>query len=328
MSSSSKPLPVLVYIHAGGFYSVSGRSDVAGPEYLLDRDIVLVTINYRLASLGFLSTGDALAPGNNGLKDQVTALRWIQNNIAAFGGDPNLVTISGYSAGGFSVMLHTVSPMSKGLFHRAVSMSGSPISQIQLPSHQKHLAERQAKLLNCSTDSSKAILDCLQTKSSKELGDSTDDMFDLGYDPTLLWLPIVEPDFGQERFLPMHPLEALQKGKMHSVPYIVSQTQDEFFWKAFSILNNETRTNTMQTEWHRIAAIAFNLAEPSGAAADELRRAYLDSNPVRNDSLANALAVYSPKDTYYYEFGYIGNHSHYEDPVTRKPVGKETFNKA
>lgn len=66
---------------------------------------------------GFLSTGDQLAPGNNGYKDQVAALKWIQRNIAAFGGDPNCVTITGTSAGSISVMLHMISPMSKGTYY-------------------------------------------------------------------------------------------------------------------------------------------------------------------------------------------------------------------
>lgn len=105
--------PVIVYIHPGGFYLLSGQSyNYAGPQNLMDRNIVLVTINYRLGSLGFLSTGTKEAPGNNGFKDQVIALRWIRSNIAKFGGDPNSVTIMGYS--GISVSLHMVSPMSRG----------------------------------------------------------------------------------------------------------------------------------------------------------------------------------------------------------------------
>nr|CAH7758726.1 unnamed protein product [Callosobruchus chinensis] len=106
--------PVIVFIHAGGYYSVGSTSTWAGPNYYLDQDIVLVTINYRLATLGFLSTGTKEAPGNNGMKDQVEALRWIKHNIASFGGDPDSVTIQGYSAGGFSVILHMISPMSQG----------------------------------------------------------------------------------------------------------------------------------------------------------------------------------------------------------------------
>lgn len=112
--SSLANKPVIVFIHPGGFYENSGRSDEFGPQYLIQRDIVLVTINYRLAALGFMSTGTKEAPGNNGLKDQVVALRWVKAHIQSFGGDPNSVTLLGYSAGGISVTLHMVSPMSKG----------------------------------------------------------------------------------------------------------------------------------------------------------------------------------------------------------------------
>ncbi|TMW39795.1 hypothetical protein DOY81_015125, partial [Sarcophaga bullata] len=81
--------PVIVYLHPGGFYAGGTISSYAGPQNFMDRDIVLVTINYRLGSLGFLATGTAEAPGNMGLKDQVIALRWIQQHIEKFGGDPN-----------------------------------------------------------------------------------------------------------------------------------------------------------------------------------------------------------------------------------------------
>ncbi|CAH0598145.1 unnamed protein product [Chrysodeixis includens] len=339
-----KDLPVVVFMHAGGFYTVSGRSDVAGPHYLLDRDVVLVTINYRLGSLGFLSTGDKYAPGNNGFKDQVMALRWVQRNIAAFGGDPSLVTISGYSAGSFSVMLHTISPMSRGLFHRAISMSGSPISQIEIPRHQRHLAEKQAELLNCTTASSQALIACLQTKTSKEIGDSLDKMFEFNYDPVLLWVPIHERDFGQEMFLPRQPLVALCGGDLAPVPYIVSQTQDEFFWKAFSVLNDQGALLSWNNDFSGFANIAFYLGnDSSGRLADSLKAAYFPSADARllNNSatadalgklysdaiigfgahrLVNLLSRHSKHPVYYYEFGYVGNSSHYVDPVTNKPT--------
>ena len=122
--------------------------------------------------LGFLSTGDELAPGNLGLKDQVEALRWVKKNIASFGGNPNCVTITGYSAGAWSVSLHLLSPMSKGLFHRAISMSGSSVYQTPLQRGQKNLAVKQAKLLNCPTDSTANILACLNTKTAQQIGDS------------------------------------------------------------------------------------------------------------------------------------------------------------
>lgn len=104
-----------MYIHPGGFYALSGQSkNFAGPHNLMDRDIVLVTFNYRLGSLGMLAAGTKEYPGNAALKDQVLVLKWVKDHIANFGGDPNMVTIMGYSAGGMSVTLHLVSPMSKG----------------------------------------------------------------------------------------------------------------------------------------------------------------------------------------------------------------------
>lgn len=122
-----------MYIHGGGFYGIGSQSKWLGPQYLLDKEIVLVTFNYRLATLGnaictlsemkkykniflgFLSTGDKEAPGNNGLKDQVEVLKWVKQHIEHFGGDPNSVTLMGNDFGAWSVVLHMVSPLSLGI---------------------------------------------------------------------------------------------------------------------------------------------------------------------------------------------------------------------
>lgn len=337
-------LPVIVFIHAGGFYSMTGRSDLAGPHYLLDRDVVLVTINYRIGSLGFLSTGDELAPGNNGFKDQVAALKWVQRNIAGFGGDPQRVTIAGCSAGSTSVILHMISPMSKGLFHRGISMSGSPIFNTPTPDNLYRLAVKQAELMNCPTNNSRVIIDCLKTKPWRELGDSLLGFYEFGFDPVLIWEPVVEKDFGQERFLTMDPVDGIKQGKMHSVPYIVSQTTDEFFWMAFTVLRNQTLLDQMNSQWESVAPISFLLPRgPEGTHVSRaLRTAYLHDRPLRNDEdgrrglgllyadsiesfpvhrLMNLMCRHSPHPVWYYEFAYIGNHSHYEDPVTNKPIG-------
>ncbi|GBP03030.1 Acetylcholinesterase [Eumeta japonica] len=122
--------PVIVFIHPGGFYSLSGQSkNFAGRQYLMDRNIVLVTFNYRLGSLGFLSTGTKEAPGNLGLKDQVLLMRWLKLHISRFGGDSSSITLLGYGAGAISITLHMVSPMSRNLFHKAIVMSGSATGQ-------------------------------------------------------------------------------------------------------------------------------------------------------------------------------------------------------
>lgn len=107
-------LPVMVFIHGGGFEGWSSVSTFFGPEYILDGDVLLVTLNYRLGILGFLSTGDEVASGNWGLKDQVLALEWVQSNIEYFGGDRNQVTLFGQSAGSVSVHLLTLSNVTIG----------------------------------------------------------------------------------------------------------------------------------------------------------------------------------------------------------------------
>lgn len=92
--------PVMVWLNPGGFLSGSGDSLMFGPEHLIEEDVVIVTFNYRIGALGFLNTGDSSSPGNFGLKDMIQALKWVRENIANFGGDPDNVTIFGESAGG------------------------------------------------------------------------------------------------------------------------------------------------------------------------------------------------------------------------------------
>lgn len=104
----------MVRIHGGGFLVGSSNFTYYGPNYLLDREIILVSINYRLGILGFFATKDSVVPGNFGLKDQVLALKWIKRNIKYFGGDANRVTLFGESAGGACVGFHAISDASNG----------------------------------------------------------------------------------------------------------------------------------------------------------------------------------------------------------------------
>ncbi len=133
-SSAGARLPVMVWIHGGGFFS--GASDEGRHEgsTLASKGVVVVEINYRLGLMGFLSHPELTAEsptkssGNYGLLDQVAALQWVKTNIAAFGGDPGQVTIFGESAGSMSVSVLMASPLAKGLFHRAIGQSGAYFS--------------------------------------------------------------------------------------------------------------------------------------------------------------------------------------------------------
>uniref|UniRef100_A0A3B4TE44 Carboxylic ester hydrolase n=1 Tax=Seriola dumerili TaxID=41447 RepID=A0A3B4TE44_SERDU len=116
-------LPVMVWIHGGGL-SMGAASQYDGAPLAAYENIVMVIIQYRLGILGFLSTGDEHAQGNWGFLDQLAALRWVKENIEAFGGDPQAVTVAGESAGGISASILTLSPQAKGLFQRAIFQSG------------------------------------------------------------------------------------------------------------------------------------------------------------------------------------------------------------
>lgn len=155
-------------IHGGGF--TFGFGHIYGPDYIIDiPDVVVVTFNYRLGPLGFLTTGDSICPGNNGLKDQTLALEWVQRNIHAFGGDPNKVTIVGLSAGGASVHYHYLSELSEGLFKRGYSFSGSALCPWAFQRDGVEKTKRLAANLGCPNSDSKTMVKCLRRRPARKI---------------------------------------------------------------------------------------------------------------------------------------------------------------
>lgn len=334
---------VLVFFHAGGFHSGSTDSGTLSPKYLLDEDIVLVIPNYRLGSLGFLSTGDKEAPGNNGLKDQVQALKWVKANIASFGGDPECVTIAGYSVGGASVTLHLVSPLSRGLFHKAIAMSGSSYGNWPVPQNQLQLAKKQARLVNCPEDTPANIIKCLKSKPADELAESVPKFKEFGsLDPAVIWLPVIEQDFGQPRFLTAHPVELIQSDQFAKVPFLTGVTTDEFVSHAFAVINNPKLAQDLDKNFEKNAPIAFIYerdTDNSKAISKELKKFYLEDKHLDNSSLSGLVQLYSDaivgfavnraakllaeksnESVYYYRFNYKGRHSNFYLPDTSNTV--------
>ncbi|XP_043523874.1 esterase E4-like isoform X1 [Frieseomelitta varia] len=334
---------VMIFIHPGGFYGFSGQSANFGPQYLLDKDIVLVTINYRLGTLGFLNTGDSLAPGNMGLKDQVLAFRWVQRNIAAFGGNPNSVTLCGYSAGSFSIMLHMVSPMSRNLFHRAITMSSSPIEPEVYSGISQHgqleLAQKQARLLDCPTDPTSSMISCFRSKPAENFTNTLSSLFDWLGNPILLWKPAVEPKApGVERFLTDQPYKLIKQRKFQQVPLIMGVTEDEFggvvaFYERDQLLDNCSLYRTLDGNWSTLAPIIFMYERDtpqSNYISRELRKFYFDDEPINSannrklaevyaDSIitfpmyrtARLFATYCRHPVYFYKFTFQGRRSFY-----------------
>jgi carboxylesterase type B len=139
-----------------------------GPDFLITEEVVIVTTNYRLGFLGFLSLKDPSlgVPGNAGLKDIVMALKWVQKNIHNFGGDPNNVTICGGSTGGVAVHLLTLSPMSKDLFHKAIAQSGCAMSPW---AQTRRGVEKIAPIMNLEGSSERTIYEHLMQLSVENI---------------------------------------------------------------------------------------------------------------------------------------------------------------
>ncbi len=146
--SADDRVPVLVWIYGGGFSFGSTSTPVHNGEHLARKGVVLVSINYRVGPLGFLAHPELSAEspqkvsGNYGLQDMIAGLQWVKKNIAAFGGDPDKVTIFGESAGGIAVSMLCASPQAKGLFHGAISQSGGsfgPSRETTYPGENMHL---------------------------------------------------------------------------------------------------------------------------------------------------------------------------------------------
>uniref|UniRef100_A0A0A1XAI2 Carboxylic ester hydrolase n=1 Tax=Zeugodacus cucurbitae TaxID=28588 RepID=A0A0A1XAI2_ZEUCU len=266
-TTDTAKLPVLVFIHPGGLYIGSSLSTFISPAYLLAKPIVLVSFNYRLGTLGFLQLGTREIPGNAGFKDQVYAMRWVQKYIKHFGGNPEDITLMGYSAGALSVNLHLVSPMSRGLFHKAIIMSGSLPPQTVLPQHtQLELLRKQARVLNCTEVSSELeLLNCLQKFNGNEIAATLRSLFAFGNDnPIYIYLPVVERDFGQDRFLTENPFDSLNRGEFSKVPILIGFTSGEFCQSAVDIFKNSELKWRFNEDLQKLAPELFMYAEHNG----------------------------------------------------------------
>ena len=216
--------PVMVFIHGGGFTSGGGSVFLyRGGNLVRNGDTVVVTINYRLGALGFLGHRDLADPdglvGNWGLQDQIAALRWVRNNIAVFGGDPDRVTVFGESAGGFSVAALLGTPAAKGLFRRAIVQSGG------VHVHSVEEAERSGDRLAAALGVASCSREALERVPATELVAATEEMGKRRPDPGMIPLPFLPVVDGA--FLPDHPLAAMAHGTADGVDLLLGTNRDE-----------------------------------------------------------------------------------------------------
>ncbi|XP_061090725.1 neuroligin-3a isoform X6 [Conger conger] len=160
--------PVMVYIHGGSYMEGTGNV-IDGSVLASYGNVIVITLNYRVGVLGFLSTGDQAAKGNYGLLDQIQALRWISENVGYFGGDSNRITVFGSGIGASCVSLLTLSHHSEGLFHRAIIQSGSALSSWAVNYQPVKYTRMLAEKVGCNVLDTLDMVDCLRKKTAREL---------------------------------------------------------------------------------------------------------------------------------------------------------------
>lgn len=220
--------PVLVWIHGGGFYFGSSYQDMYNGSVLAaTQDFVVVTINYRLGVMGFLAADVDEAPGNMGLYDQQLALQWVRDNIDGFGGDPEKVTLFGESAGSISVHAHIISPLSSGLFHRAVTMSGTTYMPHFIEGNEEMVQRSNnfARAVGCTNGTKdlgthpSQVLECMRSLTAGDLLVKQEELLPL---PGMKFHPIY-----RENFIPGPPCLALTRGRFRNVDVLAGVTEDE-----------------------------------------------------------------------------------------------------
>ncbi|RZC40529.1 COesterase and/or Abhydrolase 3 domain containing protein [Asbolus verrucosus] len=323
-------LDVIVYIHGGVFMFNWGG--LHGPKYLLDKDVVVINLNYRLGPLGFLSTEDDVVPGNNGMRDQIFALQWIKEHIKYFGGNPDSVTIIGMSAGGASVQFHYLSPKSRGLFHKGISQSGSMLNPWVLVEKPLDKAQKLARDLGCSTKDINKMIECLKTKPGRQIVASVKDFQPFLYVPISLFGPVVD-SWASDPVLPEHPYLILKKKKVYDIPWIASYTSSEGLYPAADFYFDEQYLTELDNRWNELIPLLLDYKytvdpELQDAVSQKIRKhymgdkklsrsTYMDFIPMVSDrtfvieiqkgALLQAAAIKSP--TYSYYFTYRGAHS-------------------
>lgn len=310
--------PVMFWIHGGGLTSGAGSDPMYwGDRLAAKKGVVVVTINYRLGALGFLAHRGFSAEdprgssGNYGLLDQVQALKWVKQNIANFGGDPNNVTIFGESAGGWSVCMHLVSPLSAGLFQRAILESGGCDTTRTMEQGFAN-GDKIAANLGCSGQD---VVSCMRAKSADQVvasmktrKDATGDFLTLKFWEHV-WAPHEDGWFLKET-----PIKSLRNGNYNKTPFMVGSNRDEA--KLFAAENKMSYRKIRESKV--VAAIlkslgkelmpAFEKLYPFGKYARAMD-AFVDAKGdiVLGCKCFDAAEATVAQPTYYYRFDYDDN---------------------
>lgn len=288
--------PVLVWIHGGGFVIGSGSdTQFDGVGYATRGDLVYVTINYRLGGFGYLRNDRDPASANLGVLDQIAALQWIQDNIAAFGGDPQNVTLMGESAGGMSISVLLGTPRAAGLFHKAIVQSGG-VKPVFAPDEPAHVVKRMLDTAGVEN------VEALMSLSTDAFNAACQLVALIEDDPILGGMPFHPAIDGL--VLPVHPLDNLRR-----IPTLVGTCADEI--GLFEVFDNKPLINGMPVRmrhyggeaWWQALTDTYQATAGGGRWKSELLGDGFIGIPSLR--LANALAAGST-DVWVYRFDYAG----------------------
>ncbi|KAI5642279.1 carboxylesterase family domain-containing protein [Phthorimaea operculella] len=286
--TDEKNLPVVVMVHGGGYLIGSGNGHLP-KDMVRENNIIYVTFNYRLGVHGFLCLGTEDVPGNAGMKDMVALLRWVQKNIASFGGNPDDVTIDGYSSGSSAVDLLLVSKATKGLFHKAIPESGSNVAmwsvQIDPIAHAKEFAKDEHGFE--SGDDVYALEEFYKTLPYDEMYKSGMTLMYNSSSKNILFQPCVERDTGVEKFLDDSPVNILKSGDYNKVPMLYGFTDMEGLLRVGDTVNyryfmtdiNEKFSDYLPND------LQFSDEEEREKVAGEVKQFYFGDKIINNDAI-------------------------------------------
>uniref|UniRef100_A0A8C5EI40 Carboxylic ester hydrolase n=1 Tax=Gouania willdenowi TaxID=441366 RepID=A0A8C5EI40_GOUWI len=254
----SSGLPVMVYLFGGAFLlgasndlAILGDSLYDGKQMADRGNVIVVTVNYRVGTMGFLSTGDSRLPGNYGLWDQHAAISWVRRNIQAFGGNPDNITVFGQSAGAASVSYQMLSPYSKGLFRRAISQCGVALSPWALQKNPMGLTKKIARKVGCWRANEDDMITCL--KMSDPIGLTMAGKIDV-----LLLLGKVDGDF-----IPDDPSRLFANAAQFD--YLAGvNSMDGHFFAGVDVPSINTRN---ATSMEQVRGLLAGLTKDKGSAA-------------------------------------------------------------
>ncbi|EFA02259.2 juvenile hormone esterase-like [Tribolium castaneum] len=331
-NKTNRGLPVMFFIYGGGFIEGNCFDYVYGPEYLLDRGVIVVCANYRVGPFGFLSTGDMTVPGNNGLKDQLLALQWTHDNIHLFGGDPTKVTIFGQSAGSASVAYHLLHTQSQGLFRAVICESGSFLSPWAYQRNARNYAFTTAGLIDevvGKSNDSQTLLDFLRSVSAKELDQAS---YKLSLTEAhknrqilqgFFFAPVIEPKH-DGAFISQKMYVQLKKGDFIRVPTLMGFNSEENIFHTYLKLWFESALNTYDKniDWLVPNDMRINDSEKRKQVGIKIRDIYTNGSDLLENG-PSSVRYYSDtsytrpirkhaeiqsqfSDVFFYQFSYDG----------------------